>query len=163
MDLQRNVWPSGIDELKARYGDPEKYQQGTRVDARWPQMILEHIILPAPLIFAGKPVRTITCHQLVRPSLERILRHVRDAGPEAWASLSPYGGCYCWRVQRGGDVLSTHCWGIAIDLGTSRNPRGQGRADFHPAVIEAFDYEGWRHGLHFPTPDPMHFQAVAGY
>ncbi len=156
-------WPRGEDAVKCFFGDPRRFQAGSRVDEAWPRAILSTIHLPAPLIFAGRSVHTLSCHYLVRPSLERILTRVRQSGDEAWASLSPYAGCYCWRVQRGWDKLSTHSWAIAVDLGVSRNPRGQGWADFPPVVLQAFADEGWTHGVGFPVPDPMHWQACSGY
>jgi hypothetical protein len=161
--LDTPLWPRGLQEIKARYGDPGLFRVGSRVRAAWEYHILEAIKLPAPLYYAGRPVHTLTCHHLVKPSLERVLHSVRDAGDVAWDSLSPYGGCYCWRLMRGGGQLSAHCWAIAVDLGVSRNPQGQAWPDFHPAVIAAFRAEGWTHGVDFPCPDPMHFQACSGY
>jgi len=156
-------WPSGLAAIQGFYGNPRPFQVGSRVGEAWPQAILVPVPLPAPLFFADRPVHTVSCHRLVAPSLQRILGAIRAVGNEAWASLSPYGGCYCWRLQRGGDRLSTHSWAIAVDFGVSRNPRGQSWADFPPVVLKAFRDEGWIHGLNFPTPDPMHWQACSGY
>jgi hypothetical protein len=73
-----------------------------------------------------------------------------------------YGGCFNWRSQRGATRLSTHCWGIAIDLRVSTCQRGT-PGDMPRAIVEAFAEMGATWGGRFTVPDPGHFQFCSGY
>ncbi len=82
-------------------------------------------IAPAyPLLYEGKPVRSIRVH-------ERIARHVQDALAEVLAhygqkeihrlGLDQYGGSYNYRSTSTGSALSMHAWGIALDFAPQSN------------------------------------------
>ena len=78
-----------------------------------------------------------------------------------------YGGCYAWRAQRGAAKLSTHTWGIAIDLDPARNARGVkwdgGKKMMPEKAVQIFKAAGFTWGGDFKVPDCMHFQFARGY
>lgn len=64
--------------------------------------------------------------------------------------------------------MSTHTWGIAVDIEPAGNPMGETWQDdgvrMDPRIIEIFEARGWSWGGRFSgTPDPMHFQWASGY
>ena len=76
-----------------------------------------------------------------------------------------FGGCYNYRKKRGNDIkLSTHSWGIAIDLNPATNRMGT-PGDMHPDIVEIFRKAGFKWGGDWPRggKDPMHFQFCTGY
>lgn len=64
------------------------------------------------------------------------------------------------RVQ---SELSTHAYGIAVDLNWARNPVGVLGA-MHPRIVAVFERHGFRWGGRFAgVRDDMHFQYCTGY
>ena len=53
------------------------------------------------------------------------------------SKISSFGGCFAFRQQRTGAKLSTHSWGIAIDLNIGNNPQGSS-GDMDTGFIEIF-------------------------
>jgi hypothetical protein len=76
--------------------------------------------------------------------------------------LTCFGGCFAFRPQRTGTKLSTHCWGIAIDLNPYTNQQGT-IGDMNAAVIDIFRAAGFEWGGDWTghTRDGMHFGFVA--
>ncbi len=73
-------------------------------------------------------------------------------------------GCFAPRPKRINGDLSTHSWGIAVDLNAAQNPmRSPMVRDIPDAWIAEFEKRGFTWGGRFPTPDAMHFQYVSGY
>jgi hypothetical protein len=75
-----------------------------------------------------------------------------------------FGGCYNVRSKRSGNRLSTHAWGIAIDLNPETNGMGR-RGDLSAEVVEVFESFGFTWGGRWAGSgrDPMHFQYCTGY
>jgi hypothetical protein len=102
------------------------------------------------------------------------IRNHIDAAHRDGALYPGIGGYNC-RLISGSTSWSTHSWGAAIDTNWLRNPRGQdhwnGRGSdgtdygtYIPDVWRgAFPGHRFYWGLHFNTPDPMHFQYVTNY
>lgn len=68
--------------------------------------------------------KKITCHKLVADSIIRALTNVEQAygiRDIAKLRLDMYGGCLNVRPIRGGNVYSTHAWGIALDFDPENN------------------------------------------
>lgn len=87
--------------------------------------------------------RKTTCHQKVADSLYRVLQNVKNIYGEQNISdlhLDHFGGCYNNRKMRGGNLWSTHAWGIALDFDTKRNQLHWGR---DRAALAHPDYESW--------------------
>lgn len=77
--------------------------------------------------------------------------------------MNLYAGGFNFRVMRGGTALSMHSWGCAVDFDSARNAFGSRAPRFAdiPAVLNAFDDEGWTWGGRWHTPDGMHWQAAS--
>lgn len=130
------------------------------------------ITVPWKMILAwdtSQVIRTIRCHEKVAASgqraFDRIAAHygpvgIRDLG------LHLFGGCYNYRVKRGGRSLSTHAYGLAIDFDPARNQLRWGadraRLAQRDAVPfwEAWEAEGWVSLGRARNFDWMHVQAV---
>jgi hypothetical protein len=78
--------------------------------------------------------------------------------------ITSFGRCFAFRLQRTGNKLSTHGWGIAIDLNPETNLQGA-VGDRDAVVIEIFRRAGleWGGDWRAKTRDPMHFQFCTGH
>ncbi len=72
--------------------------------------------------------------------------------------VTSYGGCWNYREIRGGQDLSVHSWGAAIDLMTATNALGE-YGDMPWVVVEAFEFFGFTWGGRWGRPDFQHFQS----
>jgi hypothetical protein len=105
------------DQLSAKYGKANKTGKGYLV---W-------IDLPYPMRIAwirNKKIKRFQCHKLIATRLlnvfnELLAHYGYDTIVELGIDL--YGGCFNYRLMRGGTELSTHSWAIAIDLDPDRN------------------------------------------
>ena len=158
--------PRGLDQIVATFGNIQNYIQtdGT-LDPRWQIDSLDYIALPVPLTLSYDHSKTIThfrCHKLLVEILETVFVEIKSKGLEP--DLFSFGGCFSFRPQRTGNKLSTHSWGIAIDLNSESN--GQGTAgDMNPGIISVFQDAGFEWGGEWSgrSKDPMHFQFCTGY
>ena len=85
---------------------------------------LTNIVPPYPLLYEGKPVRTIRVHQAVAVHVLAALREVLVHYGEAEIrrlGLDQYGGSYNYRATASGSSLSMHAWGIALDFAPAQN------------------------------------------
>lgn len=114
--------------------------------------------------------RTISIHEKLKDSLEKILQAVFDHyGLEGIKKhgLDRYGGSFNCRKKRGStSSWSTHAWGIAIDWFPSRNKL---KWDSHKASLahpdldfwwETWEKEGWVSLGRKENRDWMHVQAA---
>lgn len=111
----------------------------------------------------------ITCHKKVKDSLLRVLNTVlNEYGLQRIHDLrlDIFGGCFNYRLMRGGTQLSTHSWGIALDFDPANNQLkwGRDKALFaKPDYIkwwEAWEKEGWVSLGRQRNYDWMHVQAA---
>jgi hypothetical protein len=104
-------------QLSEKYGKANKTGKGYLV---W-------IDLPYPMRIAwsrNKKIKRFQCHKLIATRLlnvfnELLAHYGYDTIVELGIDL--YGGCFNYRLMRGGTELSTHSWAIAIDLDPDRN------------------------------------------
>lgn len=158
--------PHGIEEIIEVFGDIREYigPDGQLAES-WQMNYLARASLPFPLRLAWDPSRTITqmtCHRRMASAFGSIFAMIQDRGLQA--SVTSFGGCFAFRPQRTGNKLSTHSWGIAIDLNSETNP--QGAAGNMPAgLIQIFRSAGFEWGGNWQgtARDPMHFQFCTGY
>lgn len=154
--------PIGLAGLKAKYGKIT-VANGIVVPETWESSNMEMLKAVAP------GVSRLYVNRYVAP----ILRAAIDA---CLALNDGYVirtlGCFAPRPKRVNGDLSTHSWGIAIDLNASTNPLqpppspGTGaevKRDIPDAWIAEFEKRGFTWGGRFPKPDPMHLQYVRGY
>lgn len=99
--------------------------------------------LPFPFVIAWDSSQRITrfsCHKKVVAPLTSIFDEAaRHYGEAAFRQLrlDRFGGCYNYRPMRGSKRLSTHAWGIAVDLDPERNGLKVGKPF---AAFSADDY-----------------------
>ncbi len=136
-------------------------------------------------------VYSIAIHRLAAPDLKQILteiwnearKHVKavDTRPDGEVTteaydrmtmdylrkygLDLYGGGFNYRKKRGGTSLSTHSWGIAVDLDPARNGMGDTTPAIPLWVVEIFESHGWLAGYRWKgkSIDAMHFQRCVNY
>jgi hypothetical protein len=158
--------PHGLDEICATFGDIFGYiAKDHTLDAGWQSDFLVRIALPFPLTISwdhSQSVSAIACHKLLGSIFSNVFSQIQNAGLQN--KLTSFGGCFSFRAQRTGLKLSTHAWGIAIDLNPETNQQGTA-GDMDPAVIATFREAGfeWGGAWHGKTRDPMHFQFCTGY
>lgn len=160
------VAPHGLDGIIATFGDIFDYiREDHTLDPRWQTEMLQTISLPfaVPLSWDKKQaVERIACHKLLSNTVSATFERIRNAGLQT--KITSFGGCFSFRPQRTGTNLSTHAWGIAIDLNPETN--GQGTAGTMDAgVVAIFKQVGfsWGGDWHGKVRDPMHFQFCTGY
>lgn len=170
----KKYWPRQS-ELAAFYGNPTG--KNGKASPRWESENLIRVAVPWRMVAAWDAkirITSITIHMNCVASLARVLQAIwLDAISEATAAGDPqkvielwglhlFGGGYNFRLKRGGETLSTHAYGCAIDFDPARNGMGDRTPNFAncPEVIRAFKAEGWEWGGDWSSPDAMHFQAA---
>ncbi|MHC0442304.1 M15 family metallopeptidase [Flavobacterium sp. 3-210] len=103
--------------LKEKYGIPNKTGAGYLVT----------IDLPYPMFLnwaTATYVTKMSCHKLVADKLKAIFKEILEVyGIDEIKRLQidDFGGCFNYRLMRGGSELSVHSWGCAVDLDPDRN------------------------------------------
>ena len=132
---------------------------------------LTTLILPYPMRLAWDvsiKVNKIQCHKLVHDQLKAIFEEILQTyGYEKIVELGIdlFGGCFNFRVMRGGTEPSRHSWGIAIDLDPERNQLKEtantarfARPEYKP-MIDIFYKHGFVGLGREENRDWMHFQV----
>ncbi|MCC6483364.1 MAG: M15 family metallopeptidase [Armatimonadetes bacterium] len=172
--------PTTYAQTVALFGNPAK-SDGT-LNKQWERDNIVSMKIPAgyPMFYLGTKVRTIRIHKLLAPDLQQIFTEIWDATriivkqergygySTAWydnrtreklhdLGLDQFSGSYNFRPVRGGTQLSSHAFGIAIDIDAVHNPQGtKGRM---PAfVVDIFERHGWQWGGRWRRIDPQHMQ-----
>lgn len=166
------VWPHQS-ECKTFYGNPTEVVRGiARASAKWEGANLTTVTLPWAAHASWDPALKISrlrVHKKCADSLQRVLSAIWAKAGRSQAEIdrvgmSSIGGAYVWRLMRGGNALSMHSYGCAVDFDPARNGMGDTSPNFgrpeNRYVIEAFAAEGWAWGGVWRNPDGMHFQAA---
>lgn len=150
-----NPWPkSDQSSLREFYGIPGDEDN------------LVTITFPYPMFYGGKPSSKTRVHKKCADSLLRVLNGIKDliaTNPSIKSDAEDYGGCFNFRLKRGGSTYSLHAWGAAIDLDDDDNTFKDGwpmKADMPLEIMEEFAKEGWVSAGAFWGYDAMHFQAT---
>jgi hypothetical protein len=104
-------------QLKEKYGNPNNNGKA----------YLVKLSLPYPMRLSWEKsveIRVIMCHKLVKDKLKAIFEEILQVYGLAKIQelgIDLFGGCFNYRVMRGGTELSRHSWGVAIDLDPDRN------------------------------------------
>jgi hypothetical protein len=160
------VPPNGLDGIRFTFGDIFQYVLSDHtLDPRWQTEFLTRIELPFKLPLSWDKSRIadhITCHKLVATSFTQVFAEIKSAGLQE--KITSFGGCFAFRPQRTGTKLSTHAWGIAIDLNPESNAQGTA-GSLEAGVIAIFKQAGFTWGGDWKgsSRDPMHFQFCTGY
>lgn len=162
------MWPLQED-MDQFYGDPRGIKNPSVVNPIWLVDNLTWVVPAYIMYYDGKPVKRFQTHKKVAESLERVFKDVLNRAEGKSDTLTEwgankFGGCYNYRLKRGGASLSCHAYGAAVDLDPSRNALHDTTPNFtvdHP-VVQAFKAEGWIWGGEWAgaSVDAMHFQAA---
>lgn len=150
------IAPTGYKEVVHVFGDPLK--EG------WGPSNLALVRFPEPLRLSwdlSKSVSRCMVHRILKSTFEDVFDEIWNRN--LWAKLGTYGGTYVHRFQRGStDRLSTHAFGIAIDIDVLNNGLGESPT-LDERVVEIFEGHGFIWGGRWKRPDGMHFQFADGY
>jgi hypothetical protein len=105
------------------------------------------------------PILGVTeCHRDMFPPLKAAMQELVDRGLAHLVDGDDFGGCWAPRTQ-GSAALSSHAWGIAVDLNVAGNHYGA-EPTMPREVIEVMAAHGFAWGGEWPVPDGMHFELV---
>lgn len=105
---------------------------------------------------------------MLRPALDSfaaVIARLQAEEPEIYAALGT-AGALCARYVRGSSsVVSSHAWGLAVDLTLTGDldRMGDGATQFGLVVLaEFFNDAGWYWGAGYGREDSMHFEVGEG-
>lgn len=105
--------PSYRDKVRV-FGEPGREEALKRVTLPWPMKIA----------WGGGTRKTIRMHRLIADQMIAALEEIKSvigmSGVRRYG-LDQFGGDYINRKSRGGNSVSDHAWGIALDLSPSTN------------------------------------------
>ena len=148
-------------EIKKKYGEPNAKGIGYIVT----------VATPYPMRLAWdrqQVVQKISCHRLIADRLVAALKEILQVYGLAKIKelgIDLYGGCFNYRPMRGGNEMSRHSWGIAIDLDPERNQLREtsrtarfARPEYKP-MIDIFYKHGFVNLGREKNYDWMHFET----
>lgn len=103
------------------------------------------------------------CHKLIIANLEAALMEIYNTlgedqfKKEGWHI---FGGCFNYRRKTSGGSLSTHSWGIAIDINPDKNGWKYYGTSFSDTAIDIMEKYGFLSAGRAWGHDYMHFQAA---
>lgn len=182
--------PSGYREILKVFGNPVASPPGT-LNRAWALRNIVMVNVPYPLYYYVNErdtviVRSVSIHRLLAEDLYNIFceiyaaarwqvkqEHGFELSTPAYDKLTleklhttgadVYGGSFNYRKQRGSTRLSTHAFGIAIDIDPMHNVMGSKDYRMPQFVVEVFEKHGWVWGGRFRRIDAMHFQYCDNY
>lgn len=158
--------PHGLEEILAAFGNIYDYiTEDGRVSAAWEAEHFSRAKLPFSIPLSWDKtveVGRLYCNSRLTGIMGDVFRAIEREGLKG--QVRTFGGCYNFRGKRSSHKLSTHCWGIAIDLNPETNRMGT-PGDMHPGIVDIFREFGFKWGGDWSgrSKDPMHFQYCTGY
>jgi hypothetical protein len=125
-DKDFETWRDKVEEIPRLAAKWPRYAQLTEFYGK-PGTGLKSVSLPYPMRLAwdlNTEINSFKAHHKVADVLEQIFVDVlRSYGLDGVRRLrlDRFGGCFNSRPMRGGSKLSTHAWGIAVDIDPERN------------------------------------------
>lgn len=152
----RFPFPVGWAQLISVYGIPED-------TATWQRQNLATVSFPwgaTPLGWGGTATK-VRVNKKVVEVYECFFDHLYVTGD--YALIKTYDGTWNYRLKRAsGHELSTHSFGIPIDLNKEGNELGKpGTQPWH--IVEASRLFGFEWGGLWSYRDAMHFQLCSGF
>jgi hypothetical protein len=148
-----------------KYGNPDANGDGI-LDPQWFKENITIFEFPFPLVLSWRPSEQTRRFQAHRLAGARIVSAYSRIGAHKGIpylreqKLDRWGGCFNFRLVRGGTELSVHAWGAAVDhcpdLG--RMGSAEDAATYPRFIVEAFEAEGFVWGGNWKRPDAMHFE-----
>ncbi len=158
--------PQGLEQIIATFGNIFDYiKDDGSLDSLWETEQLSRAPLPFPIPLSwdhSKFIRNIYCHKKLITILPEVFVTIEREGLKE--QIKTFGGCFNYRTKRTSGKLSTHSWGIAIDVNPESNPMGK-TGNMHSEVVEIFRQFNFKWGGDWSgkSKDPMHFQFCTGY
>lgn len=162
--------PQGLAEVNEYYGNPDKNGDFV-LDPDFLKNNCTIITTPYVMRASWNPAlefKRLWVHKKVAPAMVDALREIVDYKGYDYIHQKGYdytGGTYNFRyirTQSGKSTkLSTHSWGIAIDINPHLGPLGIKNHKQPQFIIDAFEKRGFFSGRHFA--DAMHFQGCRLY
>ncbi len=158
--------PVGLAGIVREFGEIGQFVEADgELDPRWESKSLMRLELPFSLLLAwdrSKTIAAFRCHRRLRGIFGEVFARILAAGLAP--KVTTFGGCFMYRPQRSGTKLSTHSWGIAIDLNPETNRLGTA-GDMDLGVVAIFREAGFEWGGEWKGRgrDAMHFQFCSGY
>jgi LysM repeat protein len=158
--------PNGLDGIIQTFGNIAVYLRNDgHLKPEWETQHLATARLPFSIPLSwdrSQKVRGIYCNKLLVPVIADLFSRIDSQGLAG--EIRTFGGCFNYRPKRQSSKLSTHCWGIAIDLNPETNRQGSA-GDMHPELVALFREYGFKWGGDWSgaSKDPMHFQYCSGY
>lgn len=159
------ICPHGLEQIIKTFGNIHRYvtADGT-LKPSWEAEHLGRVKLPFAIPLSWDRARNVTrlyCHNKLRDVFRAVFEELATRG--LCNKIISYGGCFNYRVTRNSSKLSTHSWGIAIDLNPETNRTGT-PGDMDPKIVAVFRQHGFKWGGDWlGRKDPMHFQFCSGY
>lgn len=160
--LKFNKWPKQS-ELKSKFGAPS-------YSGKFKKDNMAEYTLPYTMWMDDIKITKVWMNKICGESLIRVLTYLwefygRDYEKIKSLGLHIFSGTWNIRNMRGGNAISTHAWGLAIDISAPYNALGKkpgyNKLSFteNSEIVKAFEAEGavWG-GRWEKRPDPMHFQ-----
>lgn len=156
-------------DIKSIYGNPS-FTEGTprgavRLDPAWTAQNI--VTMPSPIL-AAADFPQIRVHRLARPHFDRVFAAIAAAGLDD--VIITCAGTFvprhkAWNPNRG---LSSHTWGLAIDLNVHWNgygaiPAAVGTRGSVRELVPLFEASGFAWGGYFEPQsicDGMHFELA---
>jgi hypothetical protein len=158
------MWPKQS-ECNVFYGNPRG--RDGQCSSAWVTANLVSVQPPWKMHMGDIPIRRFRMHKKCAASLDRVLAAAwaaiemeqREADVRGWSAFS---GSFNYRLKRGGQTLSMHSYGAAIDFDALNNGFGDTTPKLKRTdpLVQAFLAEGWIWGGSWQKPDAMHFQAA---
>lgn len=181
----------GLEEIIRVYGNPAT--SGGELNENWKAENIVTYTLPEAWDMriawnTKQKVKSFPIHKKVKASLEAVMNKIWDHArirvkdkygydlstkkydeltnkELALAGMNLFGGSFNFRKKRGGNSLSTHSWGIAIDFDPANNAMGDTTPKLPLWVVDIFEEHGWSWGGRWlgRNCDGMHFALCSGY
>ena len=149
--------PHGLAEIKRIFGSPGS------APCRAGRVVLPREI---KLGWVDQTITVFACHKLLEDMFEAFFHDLEGHGLlgciEITRCVQTFDGVYNDRTVTASQKVSTHAWGIALDINAATNRLGA-RPTLNPKIVQiAKDYQLTWGGV-WSRPDGMHFQYATGY
>ena len=146
-------------QAKLAFGEFASRPAGTGTFVPDPTWIHDH--LSAQVVVQ---LGSVMCNKAIMGPLKAAMQEVTDKGLAATINTADYqyeGGCWDPRDARviAGGTLSSHSWGMAIDINVAENPLGSPPHQ-DPRLVAIMAAHGFAWGGRFLRPDGAHFEYV---
>ncbi|QEW19737.1 hypothetical protein LA6_001927 [Marinibacterium anthonyi] len=153
-NVNRGLEVAGPDYLEARLGRPREVLSDTCES-------ITNVSLAARLVTEEVGPIRVRMLQPAVDSLKRVFANVDRADPDLYARINTAGSLCVRRIRGTQNRLSTHSYGLAVDLNIDGHldTLGDGRTQLGLTILaDFFHEEGWVWGAGFGREDSMHFE-----